>query len=779
VKIIGLILLTTLTLFLPSLGKTNVPNALGLAQTNSPATQETALTIAQVKMELANKLYEKRKYKEAIEEYRKYLAQYPEDIEAAEAVQFNIAESLRLSEQDEEARKAFQEFCNQYSKGKLYPLAALRLGMLYSSAGQLEKAAHYYHETSLYADDQSSRLQALYLEATSLSKLKKVEPAIVIFRKLADNKEPHPFRTKASMLAGDLLAEMKKTDEASIYYKKVKSDESATSLQIEAAVKLGHVAFQNKNYVLASEEYRFARNQPGSKSWKQIASFYLLQSRYFQKDFAGVIELYETPNESYINEPDALLFTFHSAMALNSWEVASKMAEKFVEKYPNHASTPRIAYQKLVVLDSMGTPDTEKQAAAYYKRFPSNEFTFAARVLEARYAYLRKDYVQTAVLCEPLAANSPEKYRVNILRMLSESAFRVKNWPLAEKSYLALASATQEAQGISSALHWAGRARQEQKNIKGAMELYDKVATDYPKSTPHEESLRRAAFISAELNDSKGMRDRLLRFVVEYPKSSKWGEAQFYIGWTLIKDKMYQDAIPHLLKAREANPTLASTATYYLIFAFQGTKQLDALAREIILYDGMKQEKAISYTVLKWAAQAFYDQKQYGQAGNFFERTLKAGPTSEELKGTLFLCGKSWLLAEKWDDAQRTFEKYKALYMTNEDLVLANLELADVYLGAGNLAEAQKAAEKVLELQAEGDANGRARLALGRAHYQRKEYDEASKHFMRVAYIFSGSDAAPQALDWAARSFQALGNKTEEAKCREELKKKFPNYKSL
>ena len=146
---------------------------------------ETVQDLARKQLDLAHQYFDHKKYKEALQEYQKYLAGFSTTEASREAVLFRIAESYRLLGAGRDAAEAYEVFCAQYSKSKLFAYAAVRLADLLAAQGKDKEAVPYYEAAALSPDNLKLRYTAWHGQAQALARLGREEDALTLYTKLA------------------------------------------------------------------------------------------------------------------------------------------------------------------------------------------------------------------------------------------------------------------------------------------------------------------------------------------------------------------------------------------------------------------------------------------------------------------------------------------------------------------------------------------------------------------------------------------------------------------
>ena len=142
------------------------------------------------------------------------------------------------------------------------------------------------------------------------------------------------------------------------------------------------------------------------------------------------------------------------------------------------------------------------------------------------------------------------------------------------------------------------------------------------------------------------------------------------------------------------------------------------------------------------------------------EALLRAGQAAAELK--------------QWEKSRQLLVEAAARFPASPLLpeMLFGQAMAQQNLGQSD--EAVRLCGQVIS-RTEGESAARARLMIARIQYARKDYAEAAKSFIQVAYGYEYPKWQAQATYEAGRCYQRLGQPRRAAKLYEDVVKKYPD----
>src|SRR5262249_44148679 len=126
-------------------------------------------------------------------------------------------------------------------------------------------------------------------------------------------------------------------------------------------------------------------------------------------------------------------------------------------------------------------------------------------------------------------------------------------------------------------------AYQQFRNFPAALQDFNALLIDFPKSKERELALRQKALLLGQLEDSKGMADTFKILLKEFPKSDSTGLANYWVGRSAFEAKNYSDAVASLEAAR-TDKDYAAKSWMLLILSYFNTQNRDKLDAEVSEY---------------------------------------------------------------------------------------------------------------------------------------------------------------------------------------------------
>lgn len=753
----------------------------GAQQVAGPAVDYSL--VAEAKFKAANQFFDEGKYGDSLRAFASYMEEFPFDDTNRETTLFRIAESFRQVGGVPDAQAAYTKFTEEYPQSELYALAAVRLGDLLSVDGKYPEALIYYTTASAQAEQMALKFTADFAVARTLLALDKTQEAGVKFEDLAKAIKDNPYATASALAAANIFAKGGEFHRSIPYYQQVKRDDSQPSLQMEASMKLGQYLYEQKQFSEAAGEFRFARNlnASGDASWRQWASYYLIQSLSQAGDHQSVLMLFDTPQEKF--PPDTgrqiLLMASQAARALGDQKKVIDLYDQYLREYPDAPDADVIAYDRLFIISQRQSTEIWGIAGVFIKKYPKSQYVQNARYLMASEKLGAKRYEDAAEVFDEMAkAPLPDEFKADVLYQRARLRLLLKQFAPA---VIALQDFIKQVPGDSrrsQAMYQLALAQQETKKYENALQTLATLIKSYPKAPEVEQALIQSALINGQLGRKNALRTQFLQLLKKFPETKSADEANYWIGWSFAEEQDFAQAIGYLQDARKLNDRVyGSKATYRLILANYSLQKPENLAREIVNYDGYKDGPEVPAAIHAWLAEKFFISRRHIEAIPFYERLLNSADATPEMKkGGLLQMGRAQLKGEQFAGSVKTLELFKKTYTQPEDQVMVLLELSKAYTGNKEYDPAKEAAQKVMELTGEGWANAEARILLGITYMEEGRPEEALKFFKSVSLLYYDPELVPKSLLLSAKAYEQMDKPDEMKKTLQELKTRFPDY---
>jgi TolA-binding protein len=473
--------------------------------------------------ERANCLFNQGKYLEALDAYEKYVKDYPEEENAAEAL-YNSALCYYRMQYYTQAIQAWKELIQNYKSSEKCFHAAYRIADTYFRTGKYSKSIKAYQEIINRFPESKGIEEAFFKIGLCYFNDNKDQETIkaiktFIFKFPNDPRVGDAFDIiEASIYRKETLLQkssekdiLKKSRLALIqimekYIKEFPKSELISEIQYRLAKKY----YEIENYKKSIAEFKkVVINFPDSSSLANTL-YYLGESYYHLNNFQDAIETYE---RFVVNFPDhklAPMALFRQGTAyynLSNYDKAINSYKKIVKDYPDNNYAPAAQFNCALCYKNLNKyEEAVREYKLFQELYPQNEMINDTLVeLGIIYQKLRQ-YAQAIStykkLQDNLNSDDPERveisYRVaNIYLKIGEEEKAIKEF---EKIYK---MKPYKNPYRLSALAKLGDIYENKKIWKKALRIYQDIEKNVTKKTWKKAALSRIKFIKNKIRERR------------------------------------------------------------------------------------------------------------------------------------------------------------------------------------------------------------------------------------------------------------------------------------
>lgn len=691
-------------------------------------TMSTIIAAENERLLLADGLYERAFYTDAISEYQQVLKDTTLTESQRKSAQSNLADSLSQTGRATEAIAIYQSLlsvCDETTRNMLH----LRLATAYLSAKQPQEALSLLQTITDTLDPQFKPLHR-YSLAIAYEQLDRDDDAIEQYRALTS---PTNDYSEASMMRlADLLG-MRTQDAAAVreatgYYFDIAIKSKDPQRAIEAYAAAAILTYTTGHYDESARLHMalFRKNPQALKARKldRSAAWACIKANRYS-DAALFVQMPEA--ESSLEPDERLYLTATLSRQLKQTSKAEAAYQKLIVDYPASQFLPYACSEWLTLLYTSG------DYAGFLKRAPS----FLDRVPKADLEFLFRLQMEAAVAMEQDALASETALRMT-------RAFPQGAWtPVAHYK-----------------LAWL---IQKQGELAQAAEAYAAIVTTYPHTEIAPEALYASAYCFATLKQYDKAQQALSSLLVDYPKSKQIPAALLLKAGNELRQQQTPRATTSLEELIERFPEAPQTAEaqYLLGLVYFNQKAFtEALALLKNACDrGLPYEQATEAAIKQ--AQALYHLNRQSEAAELLQKIL--GAKQMESLSPSYLC---WLV-DFWLERNDPV----AAELAATQLVRSAKEPADrvlAYLYKGRLAEARGEKASAIDaytqaIDCAGEqpsvADAEVALNLGRLLFQQRELASAEANLQRTVSLTATQDIQSRRL--RAEAYALLAELTE------------------
>ena len=724
----------------------------------------------------------------AAAQFTDYLAEFPNHPNA-EAAWWYLGQCQYISGHLEEAQRCFSTLINRYGKGKWVAAAAYTLAADHYNKREYQFAAPLFEKAATNAIRAEDRQRSGYYAGSCYRLLGRDREAAAAFNiVLRDKENGNTFSGPAKVGLASISLKTGKTAEALALFREVADTAGAPTTRGEAALQAALAASKLGQPDVADKYLTFLINTPGMDTFRSDAGLALMANEFARKDYKKVAEIFRTGTAFQEPEKEAQRLTFAAQAYLNLGQ-------------------PEAALPLFRLIERAVPPENNLAFEASYYRL------LCFYRIEGKHV---PDQVDAFLQLYGKSRKTDPKIHTALL-MKAESLFSEKNITEAAKVYSEIDPTLLSPKNRPGFLYQRGWCLAEAGDSQGAIRSLDKFIADYPddkrvplslakrakaltangetaralddleklirlKSDPELTSFAwlESARLKKSANDLPGMVAHYQGLLENTPKlnDTHRAEADYWIGWGLIKQNQGKDAVPYLDQARKLRPeAYQKHAGLLLVLGSFAAQDLDKLSAEITLAVDGKYESDIPEQALRWAGLQAYNADRYTEAARFLAMVANEEEPRATPKEVWRYLGKSLLESGKPAEALAAADQVLAVEDNPSWKADGLLDKGRALFALNRDPEATKTADEALELRPQGPINAGLRILKADIAMRANDPATAAAQLVVVPEFIDDPKLTPLALFKLAAALEKKGDAAGATKTKETLKKRFPAWK--
>ncbi|MEM8485497.1 MAG: tetratricopeptide repeat protein [Bacteroidota bacterium] len=651
----------------------------------------------------AFKLHTDQLFEQANHAFDKFRRQYPQHINAPEALYYQAESSLVVG-REEEAVHLFSQFQDLYPSHPLAFEARLALGKYYYAAGQHDKAINTLARVVQKNPPDEVAARALYWMGESALNLNNLAEAVGYFERAAIE---YPETTTAPIALYAVAATQVRQEnpEAAVRFFELLSARYPQSPYTQnLGLTLAEVYYELGDYRRSIDEVK--RRLPNlSGPALDRANFLLAESHNQLRESDQAIVYYRRFTENnadspfYRNALYGLAWNYHSEGA---YQWAAEHFGQVLQQRQKDELAANAAYYRAVNTKLAGQPfealNMYKDAAAQY---PKNEISDQIMFELGMTAYELRRWEEardafTRVINEFPASNRRGQAffrRGSSFIALGDFDAALSNFDRAIALDAAPASLKQEVIFQKAWLQY--RSGNYSASAPAFMELFQKNAS----TEVGGEALFWAAESYHQLGDLLRASQLFRQYLRGYSGGKQADAAHYALGWTHFKQGNYESAIGEFRQFLSQYRNVDEFVPYRTDALLRMADSYYALKRypeAIQTYARIGGEDGNDYALYQ-VGQAYYNAGEGFEAITTFRRLLRDFPESDWVEESQYNLGYLYFQNQNYQEAIGEYQKLIRDYPRDPLAAKAQYGIGDAQFNAGNMEEAVESYRTVLQ----------------------------------------------------------------------------------
>jgi tetratricopeptide (TPR) repeat protein len=727
-------------------------------------------------------------YQRSAQIFAEYLTAFPNHPNA-EMAWWYLGNSYYQAGQIDDGKRCFSTLINRFGKGKWAAAAAYTLAADHYNKAEYALAAPMFERYAANAAKPEERPRGYYHAGNCYRLLGRDREALGAYQKVIEDPAGGLFAPQSKVAVGHLLLNGGKLLEALAQFEEVINSPYTPKVRGEAALHAALTATKLGKTELADRYLALILRTPGMEDFKADAQTALMANHFAKKEYRQVVDVFRASAVKAAGDKEAarLMIAARAFMRLKQPTEALTLfreVERLVK--PETDMAFQASYYRLLCffqIEGRHVPDqVDAFLQLYRKSRPEDQRIHTALMMKAETLFANKETAAAAkVYSEINATVISDKNRPGLLYQRGWCLSEAGDAQGAVRSLSEFISRYPDDSRVPSALAKRAKAYVESAEPQKAIADFDKLTAP---GTP--EDLSSFAWLeSARMRKAEGnLPDMIARYQgllknVSGLSDNLQAEANYFIGWGMVKTNAAAQAVPYLEKARTLRPeAYRRHAGTLLSLGYFVAQDAPKLAEEINLAIAGKYDEEIPDQALQWAGMQAFNSGEYA----FCAKCLTLVATPEEPRATpkevWRYLAKARLETKDAEGALTAVANVLAVEDNPSWKADGLLDRARALYLLDRPTESRKAADEALELHPQGRTSGGLRILIGDLEMKANDPKKASAEYLVVVGFLDDKDLKPLALSKLVKALEQQGDQAEADQYRKQLETEFPEWKA-
>ncbi|MFD2255369.1 tetratricopeptide repeat protein [Luteolibacter algae] len=728
-------------------------------------------------------------YLRAADIFSGYINEFPAHPNA-EAAWWYMGSSYYQAGMIDDAKRCFSTLLNRFGQGKYAAAAAYTLAADHYNKREYAFAAPLFERFAANAARAEDKPKGNLFAGNCYRLLGRDREAIAAYKRVIADPAGALFRDQAQLAIAHISFKSGKLQEALDAFAAVANSNAPAKYRGEGALHAAITATKLGETELAEKYLRFILFNRGMEEYRPDAQTALMENYYARKEYREVIDLFRKSTLKAEGEKEAmrLMIAARAMMKLDQPAEASELFREIERMVPPENDLAfQASYYRLNCFFKIEGRHVVDQVDAfiqiYGKIHPNDTRIHTAMLMKAE-----------TLFAENKVADAAKVYSKIDPTLLSDSNrpgfLYQRGWCLAEaadpqgaiRSLSEFISKYPEDKRVYPALVKRAKAFAEIGEPAKAIADFDKLTMD--KAAP--EDLASLAWLeSARTRRKEGnIENMVIRYKgllekVDDLTNNLKAEANYWIGWGMVKSNSPKEAAPFLNKARELrSEAYGKHAGLLLALSYYAGQDPKNLAAEIELAIKGEYVSDIPNQALQWSGMQSYNSGDYDSAARFLEVIANEEEPRTTPKEVWRYLAKALIETGKAADALPAIANVLEVEDSPAWKADALLDRSRALFALKRYGESRKAADEALALRPQGRTSAGLRIVSADLFVQEEKLGEAAADYLYVIQFHDDADLKPLAIYKYIGVLEKQGKADEAAKFKNQLASEFPNWKA-
>jgi tetratricopeptide (TPR) repeat protein len=718
-----------------------------------------------------------------------YLTAYPNHPNS-EIAWWYLGNSYYQSGRPDDAKRCFNILLNRYGAGKWAAAAAYTLAADYYNKSEYAFAAPLFERFAENAAKPEDRARGNYHAGNCYRFLGRDREATGAYKKVVEDPAGALFAAQAKVSLGHLALKAGKLDDALARFEEVLAGPYSAKSRGEAALHAALTATKLDKTELSDKYLTLIMRTDGMEDFRPDAQTALMANYFAKNQYKDVVDVFRRSVLKADGEKEAsrLMLAGRSYMRLKQPTEALQLfrdIEKQVK--PETDMAFQASYYRLLCFFQIEGRHVPEQVDAflqlYRKSRPEDARIHTALMMKAESLFADGKTAEAAKVYSEINAGAvSDKNRPGLLYQRGWCLSEAGDAQGAVRSLSEFISTYPDEPRVPSAIAKRAKAYAESAEPAKAIVDYDRlIATP---ETP--EDLASFAWLeSARLRRTENnLPDMIVRYQgllqnIKSLSANLQAEANYWIGWGMMKSNSAKESVAYLEKARTMRPDIyAKHAGLLLVFSYFSSQEPQKLAEEIQLAIAGKYADEVPDSAIQWSGMQSYNAGDYASAAKSLALVANPKEPRETPKEVWRYLAKARLETGDAEGALVAVDNVLAVEDNLSWKADGQLDRGRALFALNRIDEARKAADAAEALNPSGRTSAGLRMLSGDLNFHANQLDTAGAAYLNVILLHEDKDLRPLAFFKYIGVLEKQGNESEAEKYRQQLKAEFPDWQA-
>ena len=744
-----------------------------------PAAAQTDPEVLQRKLDVANGMFLRGLFSDAVSEYGAYLEALA-GLPAPPEVWYRLGEAAYAGRDYERALEAFEQLQALPGDTPYKARARLSQGEVYYFMEAYDQAITVLAPLAA-GGDVESRGRALYFLGKAYFDSGKPADAVLHFKAVVEGLASHALAPYAEFQLAYAYAAGLDLENAAIHFSAVAGSGADAALRMESRFRAAQTYDQIGWYSAALGAYEQLQKEFPKSPFREQAAVGHIWARYHEGQCAEAAEAIRAHLKEFPETAQRLELDYVAANCLQQqgeYDKALAAFERIRAEHPNSEFAARSLY-KMAWIHYLANRLAEAQTLVtqFLQGEPPADLTGEAAFLLGTIFVAQGNFTEAQEEFRLVAERYPQsEFGAEALFKAGECLEALAMADAAAATFEQFVGQYPEHPLAAQAILRAGDTRFASGAFDAAVDRYTKTLEKALAPEIEEQVRYRLALTYHNMKNYAESAKSFGTLLEKFPGSAHREEALFRVAeYTLKVAEDPLQAVDRYQALLDAAPegAYAGRAVLGLALARYEHKDYDQAADLFFQIMRERPEVTLNEEAYNWTGQWYFDHEEWKEAAETFEALLAAVPAypyAEQVRLKVAECHEQ---SGDLDKAMKLYDDLAASSKTTAVSTEARWHIALIHEARGDLDKAFTWYEEAANSNS-GEIAARARFQMGVLQEKQEAWDQAAKSFMGVAILFLHEELSPEALWRAGQSYEKAGQANSARTAYSELKEDFP-----